>query len=146
MLALQALCAYDGVGDDFDRWLENFLRDSEVLHDLEIKQPPPIDMIKFARELARGAWSRRQFLNEHLARTSAHWSIERMTPVDRNVLRLGLHELMEYPETAKQVVINEAIELARRFGDADSPGFVNGVLDALRRTLVDFEEPDKKPE
>lgn len=146
MLALQALCAYEGVGDDFDQGLDEFLRDKEILHDLEIRQPPPIEMIQFARELARGAWSRRQYLNEQLARTAAHWSLERMTPVDRNVLRLGLYELLEHPETAKQIVIDEAIELARRFGDADSPGFVNGVLDALRRTLVDLEEPEKGAE
>ena len=60
-----------------------------------------------------------------------------MTPVDRNVLRLGLYELLEHPETPPQVVINEAIELARRFGDADSPAFVNGVLDAIRRSVVE---------
>lgn len=142
MLALQALCAYDGVGEAFDEYLNSFLRDGEVLHDLGIEHFPTGEMLIFARALARGAWSRRQYLNEQLSRTAAHWSLDRMTPVDRNVLRLGLYELLEHPETAPQIVINEAIELARRFGDADSPSFVNGVLDALRRTLVNFEEPD----
>jgi N utilization substance protein B len=63
--------------------------------------------------------------------------------VDRNILRLGMHELFEHPETPPQVVINEAIELARHFGDADSPAFVNGVLDAIRREYA--EASDSQP-
>ena len=59
-----------------------------------------------------------------------------MTPVDRNVLRLGLFELLHTTNTPPAVVIDEAINLARHFGDSDSPAFVNGVLDALRRQSV----------
>jgi N utilization substance protein B len=54
-----------------------------------------------------------------------------------------LYELLEHPETPPQVVINEAIELARRFGDADSPAFVNGVLDAIRRSVVEATDARK---
>ncbi len=58
-----------------------------------------------------------------------------MSPIDRNILRMGLHELLEHPETPPEVVIDEAIELARQFGGEDSPAFVNGVLDAARKHL-----------
>jgi N utilization substance protein B len=135
MLALQALCTFEAVGEQFDERLDHFLSDEQVLDDLDIELPPSDTLLSFARDLARGAWAQRKLLDEKLSQTAAHWSLSRMTPVDRNVLRLGLHELLEHPDTPPQVVINEAIELARLFGDADSPAFVNGVLDAIRRAI-----------
>ena len=137
MLALQALCAFEAVGGRFSEQLDDFLRDEHTLTDLGIELPPPNELVQFAHRLALGTWAQRDQLNDKLSRTAAHWSLSRMTPVDRNVLRLGLHELLEHPDTPPQVVINEAIELARRFGDADSPAFVNGVLDAIRRSVVE---------
>jgi transcription antitermination factor NusB len=133
MLALQALCAFEAVGQKFGEQLDEFLHDEQALVDLDIDLPPPAELLSFARTLAQGAWAQKRQLDDKLSRTAQHWSLTRMTPVDRNILRLGLHELLEHPETPPQVVINEAIELARRFGDADSPAFVNGVLDAIRR-------------
>lgn len=133
MLALQALCAFEAVGEQFGEQLDEFLRDEQALADLEIDPPPSPELLGFARTLARGAWTRRKTLDHKLARTAAHWSVARMTPVDRNILRMGLYELLDHPETPPQVVINEAVELARRFGDVNSPAFVNGVLDAARR-------------
>ncbi len=133
MLALQALCVYEALGDAFTQRLSDFLSDAQVHEDLEFDAPPPSDVLAFARTLAQSAWSRHDQIDAALDSTAAHWSVVRMTPVDRNVLRLGLLELLEFPETPPQVVINEAIELARRFGDADSASFVNGVLDAAWR-------------
>jgi N utilization substance protein B len=133
MLALQALCAYEAVGDSFRTELPRFLSDDEILADLGIVGPLDDDLAAFARALADGAWSQRSALDEHLQRTATHWSLARMTPVDRNVLRLGLYELLHVPQTPPAVAIDEAINLARQFGDTDSPAFVNGVLDALRR-------------
>ena len=137
MLALQALCAFEAVGGQFSEQLDHFFHDECALADLEIELPPPDELLRFARRLALGTWAQWEVLNDKLSRTAAHWSLARMTPVDRNVLRLGLYELLEHPETPPQVVINEAIELARCFGDADSPAFVNGVLDAIRRSVVE---------
>jgi len=135
MLALQALCAFEAVGDAFSAQVDEFLHDEQVLADLGLRAPPPPEVAGFAGELARGAWARRRVLDEKLAQTAAHWSVGRMTPVDRNILRLGLHELLSSPDNPPQVVINEAIELARLFGDTDSPAFVNGVLDAVWHAL-----------
>ena len=76
-----------------------------------------------------------------LSRHVARWSLKRMQPVDRNLLRLGLFELLEQPDTPYRVVINEAVELAQQFGGTESPGFVNGVLDGLRHELNLSGEP-----
>src|SRR5262245_36169153 len=133
MLALQALCAYEAVGDSFQSELSRFLTDEEILADLGIPAPIDDELFAFARTLANGAWSRRRELDDHLQRTATHWSLTRMTPVDRNVLRLGLYELLCCEQTPPAVAIDEAINLARQFGDTDSAAFVNGVLDALRR-------------
>jgi N utilization substance protein B len=72
-----------------------------------------------------------QLLREH----AQHWRLERMAAIDRNVLRLALFELRHQSETPAAVVINEALEIARRFSGEDSAAFVNGVLDAIRKTL-----------
>ena len=68
-----------------------------------------------------------------LSETAENWRLVRMAAVDRNVLRLGAYELLHTPDTPPNVALDEAIELARRYGSADSPAFVNGVLDRLTR-------------
>lgn len=135
MLALQALCAYDGVGDDFDLQLEEFVRDTVAHRDLPLAESPPPDALAFAKHLARATWKDRERLDGWIARAAPDWSVQRLTPVDRNLLRLGAYELFEEPDTPPEVVINEIVELAKLFSDADGPGFVNGKLDALRREL-----------
>lgn len=135
MLALQALCGLEGVGDDFLPRVGDFLKDEATYAELGFSEPLSDDLLRFAREMAAGAWGERRRLDGLLRDAAAHWSVERMTPVDRNVLRLALHELDHHPETPANVVFDEAIELARSFGDADSPKFVNGLLDAIWRRI-----------
>lgn len=132
-LALQALCVYDALGDAFAEQLNAFMRDELVLEDLGIDSPPQPEMLTFARELANGAWANKPAYDDLLNRTVTHWRVNRMPPVDRNILRLGLFELLGRRDTPAPIVINEAVELARQFGDKDSTAFVNGVLDAIRR-------------
>ncbi|HEV3202734.1 MAG TPA: transcription antitermination factor NusB, partial [Gemmataceae bacterium] len=72
-------------------------------------------------------------IDERLAKAAENWRLSRMAGVDRNLLRLGAFELMFCPDTPPSVALDEAIELARRFGSMDSPGFVNGILDRLRQ-------------
>jgi transcription antitermination protein NusB len=90
---------------------------------------------EFARGLFEGTVAEVETIDRLLRRHAEHWKLERMAAVDRNVLRLALYELMHYPETPAAVVINEALELARRFSTAESVEFVNGVLDAVRKAL-----------
>ncbi len=88
----------------------------------------------YAEALVRGVCETRASLDEHIGRAARNWRVERMAAVDRNVLRLATFELAR-GEVPASVVIDEAIELARRFGDDPSPAFVNGVLDAVAREL-----------
>ena len=71
-----------------------------------------------------------------LAESTTNWELHRLAAVDRNVLRLGACELLAFPQVPFRVVIDEAVELARRYGGRESPRFVNGVLDALRTRVA----------
>jgi transcription antitermination protein NusB len=134
-LALQALCAFDSLGDGFLQQLDTFLRDTVNYVDLGWNPPPGPGLLPLARRLATGAWHFRNRADELLTQHVADWSVSRMPPVDRNILRLGLYELLEEPETPHQIVLNDAVELSKQFGGAETPAFVNGVLDGLRRKL-----------
>jgi len=94
----------------------------------------------FAKELALGVFASRETLDGLLARHARNWRLSRMAAVDRNILRLGAYELA-HTDTPASIVIDEAIELARRFGGESSPGFVNGVLDAVARELAGGDGP-----
>ena len=85
----------------------------------------------FARELVAAATERTAEIDELIASASKNWRIERMSRVDRNILRLGACELLAFRDVPVKVVINEAVELAKRFGTAESSAFVNGVLDRI---------------
>jgi N utilization substance protein B len=97
----------------------------------EAGEPAEADVIRFAEHLVRGTWSDLAAIDERVQRASRNWRLERMARVDRNLLRLGCFELSRGGEVPARVVINEAIELAKRFGTAESPAFVNGVLDRI---------------
>jgi N utilization substance protein B len=88
-----------------------------------------------AERLARGAQAQAGTLDEQIADTAKNWRLDRIAPVDRTILRLGAYELGSERETPAAVVLDEAVELAKRFGEEDSPAFVNGVLDAIRRRV-----------
>jgi transcription antitermination protein NusB len=90
---------------------------------------------EFADSLVRGTLSRVTEIDGLLTAHAQNWRIERMAVLDRLVLRLGTYELLADTDTPAKVVINEAIELARRFSGDEAAGFVNGVLDAVRKAL-----------
>jgi N utilization substance protein B len=87
-------------------------------------------------ELVRGVAGKQVELDELLARLSRNWRVERMAVVERNIIRIGLWELLHAPAVPINVVINEAIELAKRFGTAEGAAFVNGLLD---RAVTELE-------
>jgi len=88
------------------------------------------ELVEFARSLIDGVRRNRQQLDDVLSQTADHWSLGRMAATDRNVLRLGAFEIL-HSETPDRVAINEAVELAKRFGSRQSAQFVNGILDRL---------------
>ena len=97
----------------------------------------------FARNLFEGAIANIDQLDGVVRAHSDNWRLERMAAVDRNILRVALFELLHHPDTPPAAVINEALEIARRFSGGDSVEFVNGVLDAIRKTLAPRERQSK---
>lgn len=91
------------------------------------------DDMSFARELVLGIHARLASIDEAIEKNSENWRISRMPRVDRNVLRLGAYELMFCENTPGPVVVDEAVELAKRFGEKKSGAFVNGILDRVLR-------------
>ncbi|MBM4394188.1 MAG: transcription antitermination factor NusB [Deltaproteobacteria bacterium] len=89
----------------------------------------------FATQLMEGVVSHLEEVDELIRKASLNWRIDRMATVDRNILRLATFELLHVSETPLKVVLNEAIELSKRFGSEDSSAFVNGVLDKIGSIL-----------
>ena len=118
-VVFQLLFLEDMNPDSQEEWTNEFL--SEKLPDHE-------EILKFARQLKAGVQENQAELDEKIEHKSKNWSLTRMSVTDRNILRLALYEIL-YIKTPKPVVINEAIELAKKFGSAKSPGFINGILD-----------------
>lgn len=88
-----------------------------------------------AQELVEGTLERIEEIDQKLARLADNWRVERMPIVDRNILRLAAYQFLEEPDVPTVVVIDESIELAKKFGSEQSGAFVNGVLDAMRKGL-----------
>jgi N utilization substance protein B len=120
-LALQILYQHELTGTDIDQIVAAFE---------DLQKAPPVAR-RFAEELARGVLSRREEIDERLESQADNWRLVRMAIVDRNVLRLAMYELMFEDETPPAVVIDEAVEIAKRFGSERSSQFINGVLDGF---------------
>ncbi|HVL65913.1 MAG TPA: transcription antitermination factor NusB [Vicinamibacterales bacterium] len=95
----------------------------------------PEDLREFANRIVRGTTDRREEIDGLLAAHAQNWRVERMAVIDRLVLRIAVYEMLAEARTPSKVIINEAIELARSFSGDESVGFVNGVLDAVRKEL-----------
>ncbi len=127
---MQALYAVDVAGLTGPQALSGLwaamLDDAELLG--EALTP---DETEFAQALVRGALEDREDLDARIEAASINWRIPRMPTVDRNILRLGAYELRHRSDIPASVSMNEAIELAKRFGGAESRAFVNGILDRI---------------
>jgi len=120
-LALQILYQHELAGTPVD----------EIFPAFEELQQAPAAARDFAIVLAQGVMARRGEIDGHLGGQADHWRLARMAAVDRNILRLALFELLFEQETPPAVVIDEAVEIAKRFGSERSSQFVNGVLDGF---------------
>lgn len=88
---------------------------------------------EFGWELTHGVWRRQGELDNEIVKYSQHWKIGRIAKIELTILRLALHELLHRSDVPKKVAINEAVELAKSFGDDNSGAFVNGILDAAAK-------------
>jgi len=87
----------------------------------------------FTRELVEGVEADRDSLDESIARHASGWTLDRIAPLERNILRVAVHEMRNRPDVPHEVAIDEAVEAAKELCSADAPGFVNGVLGAIHR-------------
>ncbi|MCH7988541.1 MAG: transcription antitermination factor NusB [Planctomycetes bacterium] len=104
--------------------------DAQTVQEMIREQLSDEALSLFSFQLFTGVMEIRSMLDERIQEVAENWSLSRMAPTDRNVLRLGAFELLQ-TETPHRVVIDEAIDLARKFGTAQSSQFVNGILDKL---------------
>lgn len=123
--ALQLLFLTDMSGSTSDRVVANFWDEN----------PTDDETREFGQRLFTGTMAQLETIDETLTQFSAHWKLHRMAAVDRNVLRLAIYELVHCADIPTKVTLNEAIEIAKKFGSEESGAFVNGILDQVAKTI-----------
>ncbi len=103
------------------------------IEDFWVREKGSEEVKDFANSLVKGTQKNLSRINEVISQHAENWEIKRMAVIDKNVLRLGTFELLYMDEIPPKVSINEAIELAKKYGDVDSGKFVNGILDKIRK-------------
>ena len=143
-IAMQSLFEWD-FRDMKDEMMEEIIR-----HNVE-EFAPGVEEVSFVENLAKGTLEHRKEIDPIIEKCAPEWPLSQVTVVDRNILRLGIFELMygNYEEVPPKVAINEAIELAKTFGGESSARFVNGVLGTIYREIGepmkdDTSKNDKK--
>jgi N utilization substance protein B len=113
---------------------------AEVLDEFWQNHEPDPEVKAFANQLFGGTVEQLAAIDPLITSHADNWDLKRMAVIDRNILRLGVFELLHLHDTPPKVCINEAIELAKRFGDSESGKFINGILDAIHRA---HEQPSR---
>jgi len=121
MVVLQALYALDFTNQDMETALQARLDEDSL----------PETSEEFAWSLANGIAAQLTYLDDVVVELAPEWPISQISPIDRNVLRIAVYELLFEPDVPPKVAINEAVELAKQFGSESSPRFVNGVLGSV---------------
>lgn len=135
-LTLQALYQSDISGDSIHRAVGQLCEENAG---------GQADLVYF-QKVAAGTWNRLEELDAWISKAAINWSLKRISTIDRNILRQGIYELLAEPELPIRVVINEAIELSKRYGGDGSRLFVNGVMDYLankiRPSVIEMRQPE----
>lgn len=129
-IALQVLYQIDIIREEPQEAIENFFH-----YNAEFAQ----EIKEFAKKLIIGTRENIESIDKRIGEFATNWELKRMAIIDRNILRLGCFELMYIQDIPSKVSINEAIELAKKFGGMDSGKFVNGILDKINKT--DLKKP-----
>lgn len=126
--AVFLLYQHDVTGLPDDELEENLARDGETMDD-------------FTRALVDGVRVDGSHLDGLIGAAAEGWTVDRIAPLERNILRVAVHELLDYPDTPVAVVISEAVEMAKTYCGAEAPGFVNGILGSVARETHREETP-----
>jgi len=127
-LALQSLYQWDFLGSE----------DGEPSQIFWESQRDPEEIKTFALEIVNGVKAKKEEIDQIIETYSKHWKLYRMTRIDRNILRISVYELISCPDIPPKVSIDEAIEIAKKFGTSESSGFINGILDQIGKRLGVF--------
>ena len=134
-LAMQGLYQLDIQGTEGLEPLDKFFIEAD-----------PDDFVrKLACEWTKGTWKNLQQCDELITASTIQWQFARLSPVDKSILRLAVYQLKFCPDIPPKVVINEAIELAKKFSSEKAPSFVNGVLDAILKKLTSRQSNHDSP-
>ena len=131
--ALKALYQADVSGGTVESALESLFLG--LLEQSSEEKPAEADEQHFALAIAKGIDGRKEEIDEHIEQASNNWRLVRMPVVDRSILRLATSEMLLMKDVPASVTINEAVELAKRFGEKESRAFVNGILDRIASIL-----------
>ena len=129
--ALQALYQADLTDSSASRGLEALWFVQVEGEEVATNRPAEDEEVTFARRIVAGVERGRAEIDALIERSSVNWRLVRMPVIDRNIRRLAAYELLSCPDVPASVSINEAVELAKRYGDKDSRAFVNGLLDRI---------------
>ena len=133
-LTMQALYQLDVQGEHLFEFLGEFFIENE----------PDDSVRRQAMDWAKGAWENLSRCDQLIGGASIKWRLSRLSPVDKSILRMSVYQLLCCTDIPPKVVINEAVELAKKFSTAQSPAFVNGVLDAVMRRLKEQSGIEKQ--
>ncbi len=129
-VAVQILYQLEMNAQDIEQALPVFWEHHE--HSAEIRD--------FAERIARGVWQNRAAIDTVIIDTTRNWSLERIAPIDRNILRAAIYEVLYCADIPAKVTLNEAIELGKKFGCDKSGAFINGVLDSVVSAAADLKK------
>ncbi|HUW18108.1 MAG TPA: transcription antitermination factor NusB [Sedimentisphaerales bacterium] len=133
-LAMQGLYQLDVQGEDLLALLDQFLIENEA--DSSVR--------RLALDWTKGTWVNLAQCDELIVASTIKWQLSRLSPVDKSILRLAVYQLKFCPDIPPRVVINEAIELGKKFSTDKSPPFINGVLDAILRKIESHTSPQER--
>lgn len=134
ILALQALCQWEALREHFLSQLDEYLADESAIDSVR----------EYARTLVKEVVADCGVIDTDIQTAAQNWELRRMAAVDRNTLRVAVCELRHHSDVPPRVVMNEAIEIGKAFGTAESAGFINGVIDAVLKSH-EANPPPKKP-
>jgi len=134
ILAMQALVQLDVQGDSFLSELDPFIAEADA----------PGKSKTLCAQLVRNIFAAQDTYDQWIAQTVRHWQLSRIAAVDRAILRLAVHEILDRPDVPPKVAIDEAIELAKTYSTGDSAQFINGVLDGIYRRMQQAADQSAK--
>ncbi len=130
VLALEAIYRWDLLDEDPEKALEDAIA----------REKPPEKIQELARKIVKSVVDNRDFIDGLISEFSINWPLKRMPIIDRSILRIAIGEMIANPDVGKNVVIDEAVELAKTYSTDEARAFINGLLDRIADKLIDEEK------